>query len=120
MFKGVFFTILMLLQITLSANDNLLDTLSKVKKSPKWQLQTKITHHLNPLLNQLDQSACITCGMDQALGIVGEFQYKSSDVFSIGIKATLINPNYQNQINTEAIFKKMELSNLSIVCTLSL
>ncbi len=84
----------------------------------KWKLQTTITRHLNPMLNKIQNSACITCGMDKALGLIGQIQYHTSKDFAIGLKATILNPEYQEQLNKDSILENVKLNSLTIVCTL--
>jgi len=103
-------------QITLSQNiDSYKENISSVNK---WKLQTSITRHLNPMLNQIQNSACITCGMDKALGLIGQIQYHTSKDFAIGLKATILNPEYQEQLNKDSILENVKLNSLTIVCTL--
>ncbi len=104
-------------KIKLSQIDDYQEHVSHTKK---WKLQTSITRHLNPMLNTIENSACITCGMDKALGLIGQLQYHPSKAFSIGLKATILNPEYQEELSKESLLENVKLNSLTIVCTLVL
>jgi len=88
--------------------------------STKWKLHTSITHHINPMFNNIKNNHCIDCGLDKALGVIGQIQYHSTETFAIGLKATILNDQYENSIEKESVFNNVRLNNLSVVCILTL
>ena len=85
----------------------------------KWRLDTMITRHLNPKLNNID-SPCIDCGLDKVLGVIGQIQYHTTDSFSIGVKATILNNEDKNSLNKESVLDNVTLDSFCIICTLML
>jgi hypothetical protein len=91
-----------------------------LSESKKWNIDTSITRHINPKLNMLRDSACIDCGLDKALGLISQIQYRSTDSFSIGIQTTIFNTEDKNTPNNESIFDNVKLDSFRIVCILTI
>jgi hypothetical protein len=90
-----------------------------LKESKKWKIDTIITRHQNPKLNSID-SPCIDCGLDKALGVIGQIQYHTTDSFVIGIKATILNNEDEDILDKESSLDNVRLNSFCIVCTLML
>lgn len=90
-----------------------------LKESKRWKVDTIITRHLNLNLNDID-SPCIDCGLDRVLGVVGQVEYHTTDSFSIGVKATILNNEEESSLDRESSLDSVRLNSFCIVCTLEL